>query len=656
MDLEKQIFADFRKIGGLPYGAEFFKADLHFHTPASSDARGGNRYGFNPYKDKYPKDTASADYKQKVLIAQDHILKKARKIAADIVKKFREECLSVVAVTDHNSLGTIWSDPDLSESNMDLAAPTWYELIDDEAQKLNQAERKTVLTILPGVEISTSGVHILAIFPPSKPRRQVHFIICDLLHETGFAIEDWGNLSKVGKLSPYSTIELITKKGGVPILAHIDGSDQSTLNLYKINSGAMKDVLCNKNLFAVEIVEPKKFTRIHKEVKSPLKDYISDLRRKNGLEPLAYFQGSDAHQIKDIAKRHTFVKMTESSFSGFSTALQMPGSRIRISDFFTPVKSGFYIHSMKIRNAQFKEQHFLFNHCLNCVTGKKLTGKSSLFQFIQAGIRKEIPCDKSVITLYIEKIVNLSSEYYAFHREGNDGDIQLYKLNQTASKAEKIDIAKAAKLKIIPGFYDADRMEKIIESKTGLNGFLIKYFGNPTEDNIRRLNKMFLVPRFLRKNPVPLLLLKKEQNGYKLLINTRWHEDKEKLTDFFKLNKSMRRATLMCFIIISSNFGPTIIHAPETQFDNEDIANILVPIIKHYKNEQQIILFTSNSLLAVNSDPDNYILLEAMGNQFKQLISGFAIDDRNQKDKILNIMEGNYPSYIRRGVRYKSGS
>ena len=655
MGIEQQIFNTFKKAGVLPYGARFYKADLHFHTPASSDARGANRYNFNPYKGKYPKDMTAADYNQKVAVAQTTILKDARKIASDIVKKFREEYLSVVAVTDHNSLGTIWSDPELAGSSMDLAAPTWYELIDDEAKKINKTEGKTVLTILPGVEISTSGVHILAIFKPTEPRRQAHFIICDLLHEAGFAIDEWGVVSKVGKLSPYSTIELITKKGGVPILAHIDGSDQAILDLYKINSGAMKDVLCNKNLFAVEIVEPKNFTKKDTQVKRPLKEWISDLRRKANLEPLAYFQGSDAHQIKDIAKRHTFVKMTGSSFSGLNTALQMPGSRIRISDFFAPVKSNFYIHSIEINDPFFKKQLFRFNRHMNCITGRQLTGKSSLFQLMQAVVNKEVPCTGQ-ITLYIEKIVNLESQYYAFQREGTSGDPQLYQLSQNTSKAKKIDFTQAADLKITPGFYDADRIEAIVNSKTELNGFLIRYFGPPTSENINLLNKMFLIPRFLRKDPVPLFLLGKHQNEYELLVNTQWHDDRKKLTNFFNLNKSMRRTILMCFIIISSRFGPTIIHAPETQFDNEDIANILIPIIRHYKDEQQIILFTGNSLLAVNSDPDNYILLETKGNRFNKLASGFAIDDSGQKLEILKIMEGSYNSYLKRGTRYKSSS
>ena len=92
---------------------------------------------------------------------------------------------------------------------MDLAAPTWYELIDDEARKINQENGETILTILPGVEISTTGVHILAIFPPQNPRRKIHFMICDLLNEAGFEIDGWGKNPEVGTVSVFNTINLI---------------------------------------------------------------------------------------------------------------------------------------------------------------------------------------------------------------------------------------------------------------------------------------------------------------------------------------------------------------------------------------------------------------------------------------------------------------
>ena len=175
MITEKHLINIFKTTKGLKYGAKFYKVDLHFHTPASEDARGKNRYNFNPYKIKYPPKEMTQDYRHAVNEIQKKILIDARKVAADIVHRFLEVNLSLVAITDHNGIGTIWNDDESDKRLMDLAAPTWYELIDDEAQKINNDAGKTVLTILPGTEISTTGIHILAIFPPQNPRRKVHF-------------------------------------------------------------------------------------------------------------------------------------------------------------------------------------------------------------------------------------------------------------------------------------------------------------------------------------------------------------------------------------------------------------------------------------------------------------------------------------------------
>jgi len=389
MARQKNLINIFETAHSLNYGAKFYKADLHFHTPASEDARGKNRYNFNPYKVKYPSKEDTQDFRQAVDEIQNEILSEASKIAADMVQRFLEVNLSLVAITDHNGIGTIWSDTESDKNLMDLAAPTWYELIDDEAQKINNDAGKTVLTILPGTEISTTGIHILAIFPPQKPRRKVHFMICDLLNEVGFAVDDWGKNPKVGTTSPYSTIDLIIKKGGIPILAHIDGSDQSILKLYKINSGAMKNVLCQERLSAVEIVKPSRFTRKNVKLKKPLKEWIDTLRLKKGLLPFAYFQGSDAHDLPTIAKRHTYIKMTEPTFSGFSTAIKMPSSRVRISDVHTQEFEGLYIHSAVINNSFFGKRMLRFNRHMNCITGKKGAGKSYIFHLMQAAVNPD---------------------------------------------------------------------------------------------------------------------------------------------------------------------------------------------------------------------------------------------------------------------------
>lgn len=654
MTTEKQFIKIFETAHGSKYGAKFYKADLHFHTPASEDARGINRYNFNPYKVKYPLAERTPDYPDQINEIQEKILIDARGIAKDIINRFLEVDLSLVAITDHNGIGTIWADDESDKRLMDLAAPTWYELIDDEAQKVNNDARKTVLTILPGTEISTTGIHILAIFPPQNPRRKVHFMICDLLNEVGFAIDDWGKNPKVGRVSPFETIHLIFKKGGIPILAHIDGSDQAILKLYKINSGAMKNVFCNGLLHAVEIVEPSRFTKKDSKLKKPLKDWIDTLRLKEGLSPLAYFQGSDAHDLPTVAKRHTYIKMTGPSFSGFHTAIRMPSSRVRISGVHTPIVEGLYIHSAEINNPFFGKQILRFNRHMNCITGKKGAGKSYIFHLMQTAVSPDFSCAQGEVTLFIEKVAEGTSKYYAFSRNERQDVVKLYALSHETSSINEIDTDQAEDLYIKPKFYNAEKIEELISSRDRLHTFLVKHFGEPTAANIRRFNETFSIPVFLKEQNEQLLALKSDRGGYQLSINIQWHTGKTKMRDFFTLNNSQRRTALMCMIIIMSDFGPAIIDAPETHFDNEDIANFLVPIIKRYKDFQQVILFTNNPLLAVNTDPDNYILLETRGPKFEDVVSGFAIDDQQQKFRLLNIMEGSLKSFHKRGERYKS--
>ena len=652
----KKSFIDmFTVAHELKYGAKFYKADLHFHTPASEDARGKNRYNFNPYKVKYPPKEKTSNYRRAVNEIQKQIVSDARKLANDIVHRFLEVNLSLVAITDHNGIGTIWADDESDKRLMDLAAPTWYELIDDEAQKINRDVGETVLTILPGTEISTTGIHILAIFPPQNPRRKIHFMICDLLNEVGFAVDDWGKNPKVGTASPFDTICLIVQKGGIPILAHIDGSDQAILKLYNINSGAMKNVLRQKQLSAVEIVKPSRFIKKDTQLKKSLKDWIDIVRMKEDLSPLAYFQGSDAHDLPTIAKRHTYIKMTEPSFSGLQTAIKMPSSRVRISDVQTPEFEGLYIHSVAIHNSFFGKQILRFNRHVNCITGKKGSGKSYVFDLMQAAVNPEIPHAQGEVTLFIEKVKDATSQYYAFSRSEQQGRVKLFEFTHKASSVKEIDVEQAKVLHIQPKFYNGERIEELISSKEQLHSFLVKHFGEPTADTLRRFHEKFSIPSFLKEHNEQLLTLEPDKVGYRLSVNIQWNTGKAKMRDFFTLSKSLRRAALMCMVIIMSDFGPAIIDAPEAHFDNEDIANFLVPIIKRFKDSQQVILFTNNPLLAVNTDPDNYILLEVRGTKIKRIMSGFAIDDEHQKPWLLKIMEGSLRSFHKRADRYESG-
>ena len=455
MATKQEIIRSFKSIREGDYGARFYKTDMHFHTPASEDARGSNKYDFNPFKTKYPKKKDDPkEYQKKIKEIQEKILEGARGKAVKIVDRFIKEKLSLVAVTDHNSLGTIWPDEGADKVLMHLAAPTWYELIDDEVEKRNQAEGRKVLTILPGVEISTVGLHILAIFPRQNPRRKIHFIICDLLHEVGFAIDDFGKNPKVGKVSINSTIDLICKKGGIPIPAHIDGSDQALLDLYKLTGGAMKNVLKSKKLSALEIVTVSKFIETDKKLKKPVKTWLDELRIKEKLTPFAFFQGSDAHDFKTIGKRISYIKMTEPSFSGLKLSINSPATRVRIKDARQAIEKGLFIYGMEARNDFLGKQFIRFNRHLNCVTGRKNSGKTCLFRLMEKAVDPHPESIEGEVLLFIEKVVDSKPCYYALCSEENSGFTQLFSVDRDSGQAELLDSGQSKDLMQNHQFFD----------------------------------------------------------------------------------------------------------------------------------------------------------------------------------------------------------
>ena len=652
METPNDLLKNFEKIQGLKFGTKFYKADLHFHTPASEDARGSNRYNFNPYKIAYPQRIKNPNYQKEVNAVQDGILEQARSVASRIVQRFLEKELSVVAVTDHNGIGTIWADHESEDGLMDLAAPSWYEIIDDVAQNVNDGMGYTELLILPGVEISTTGVHILAIFPPQNPRRKVHFMICDLLNEIGFDVDDWGRNPAVGNASVYDTIDLITKKGGLAIPAHIDGSDQAMLDLYELTGGAMKNVLQNEHLRAVEIVDPNKFSKPDKETKVPLKAWLDDVRRKKGLPSLAYFQGSDAHDLQTIAKRFTHLKMTEPSFSGLHTAIKMPSSRVRIADSYKEL-NGLYIHGLVLDHPFLGQQTLRFNRNLNCISGKRGAGKTSLYNLMQEVVNPELPQMDGNASLFVEQITEGVSRFYAYCRNAGENSVSVYAINPETNTVNALDLAQVKGLSLQPKFYNAEKMEQLILNKAQLQDFLRRNFGEPTKANAQKFNDLFSTPRFLDQQKDPLLALTLDKNGYQLAINMQWRIDKASMKDFFSLNLSQRRTAMMCIIILSGQFGPVMIDAPEDEFDNEDMTTFLVPVIQEHKDAHQILLFTNHPILAVNTDPDNYLLMQLQDAKLKEIVSGFAIDSQIKKPLLLNILEGSLDAFRKRASRYE---
>ena len=655
MSSKSKLESGFKRIGNLDYGARFYRVDLHFHSPASSDARGPNRYGVNPCEGGCslamtgvePSDadeTRDRAAKEKEAVA----------LAAKMVKRFRAEKISMVAVTDHNSIGTVWPDYKAKKKCMSMLAPTWYEILDDEARKLNAKEGKDILTILPGAEIGTADIHILAVFPPQEPRRNAHFIICDLLDEIGFAINDFGQVSVVGNLSIESTVDLIAGKGGIPILAHIDGSDKAwlrKLKLHKLGSASMTSVMRCNGLRAAEIVKPESLK------KNATRITIDDIRDKAGLEPMAYFRGSDAHDLETIGVRYSFAKMTKPSFSGLKSAIQAPSSRLRISGEVGEKLAASFVYGLEMDTLALGKHTVRLNRQLNCVIGKQDADMSAIFRLMQAACDPSCPPGAGSIDLFVEKAFiekgkPSACKYFVFTRGPKSESVTVCPIKTSGKVGKEIGPEEASKLEITPRFYTASDLEQLVSSEERLGEFLVSLFGKPTSANIKKFNEKFDIPEFCAGKVDNLLIAKKGAKGYLLYLNAKWRKGKEKQVPFRKLSGSRQRAMAICMLLVSDAGAPLVLDSPEGCLDNEDIVKYLIPILKTYTDRRQVILFTSSALLAINTDPDNYIILDPSAKKAARVKSGFSIDDVVEKRLIIDLLEGSKRSFKRRADRY----
>jgi Predicted metal-dependent phosphoesterases (PHP family) len=173
-------------------GAEFYKCDIHIHTPASKC------------------------YRQSDISPED------------IVETAIERKLNVIAITDHNSEG-------------------WFE-------QVSKAVKDKNLVVLPGVEITTPQggerqVHILAIFDPNDYRR-----VDELLTMIGIPHEKRGESDAVSTKTIPEIMELVEGKRGMAILAHVDSKCGLDCELPK-NNPTKKRILESSYLRGIELTK-----------------------------------------------------------------------------------------------------------------------------------------------------------------------------------------------------------------------------------------------------------------------------------------------------------------------------------------------------------------------------------------------------------------
>jgi len=174
--------------------------------------------------------------------------------------------LDVIAVTDHSTATAIDS--------------------------VREAASGKDLIVFPGIELTTQGGHVIALFELDSPVKK----LVDFLDYVGVDLERRGDGTLLTGDDIMEVIRKIDKQGGIAVAAHIERWPSGFLETSEPKEMKMA-IHASKYLSALEITQPqKKRLWNNGEVRDYPKKY-------------ACIQGSDAHALNDIGRRPVYIQM-----------------------------------------------------------------------------------------------------------------------------------------------------------------------------------------------------------------------------------------------------------------------------------------------------------------------------------------------------------
>ncbi|WKN61241.1 AAA family ATPase (plasmid) [Rhodococcus opacus] len=294
--------------------AKFWAVDLHVHTPGSQDAKVEN-YG----------------------------------TATEIVGAAMAAGLDAIAVTDHNTV-------------------SW-------CKQVAEAAAGNPLIVLPGVEISTTEGHLLAIWEEGTEPT----VIEEVLVRLGIGHADRGKLDIAAAVGFADAATLVEESGGLAIAAHVE-KDKGLLKLAV--KAHLKKTLLNQAISAVEVV--------HMDTVDVVERTVANERT------LAFVRGSDTwdpakncHSLIGIGARRTWIKASRPDLVGLRHAFADPD--LRISLHTPPVVPPYRrIESIEIVGGFLGGQKIQLSPDLNCLLGGTGAGKSLILEAVRFALDQQV--------------------------------------------------------------------------------------------------------------------------------------------------------------------------------------------------------------------------------------------------------------------------
>lgn len=338
-----EYFCELEEIKNIHNGNHFKKVDLHVHSPASKDTKWGeiNEYEFLNY--------------------------------------FIEARYDLIAITDHNN-------------------GDWIDIIKKASKELRR-RNKWNISILPGLEITTSGIHLTVIFPENTTTDKInHF-----LSKIEIGPEQRGKLGFPSKKNPIQICEIAHDKefNGIVVGAHCSNSNNGVVG--KLGGEDRQQALDNLDMLELK---PSSFEELEKKIK-----YV---REDLGYKDMPFIISSDCHGLEEIHSNTCWLKMDKCNYQGLKQILFEPDLRCSYKE---PKKITYpYLLGISINGSLYKNQKIAFNPNLNVLIGGRGSGKSALIDILRFcfGLSPIIKEDNHIFIDRITNFLNIGDNVRVF--------------------------------------------------------------------------------------------------------------------------------------------------------------------------------------------------------------------------------------------------
>ncbi len=262
---------------------KWYTMDLHLHTPASSD---------------YQQPNVSS---------------------LDILKRAEAQGLDMVAITDHNTVaGYRRMNEEIQQLEM---LKGLNRLLPEEKSRLDEYHRLLGrVMVLPGFEFTaTFGFHILAVFSPDKPLREIEHILLDLNIPADQL--DKGSVTVGASADVLAAYEKINAAGGLAIAAHANSTNGVAMRGFRFGGQTKIAYTQDPNLHALEV------TDLDRKGRHSTAGFFSGTKPEYPRR-MHCIQGSDAHRVENdsdrrknlgVGDRATDVRLANLSFEALKS-------------------------------------------------------------------------------------------------------------------------------------------------------------------------------------------------------------------------------------------------------------------------------------------------------------------------------------------------